>query len=52
MERTGVEWSHYKHPLPEYVYDVYHAILGGHKPFDELIEIDIFYILILTGKFL
>jgi len=20
---SGVEWSHYKHPLPEYVYDVY-----------------------------
>jgi len=20
---SGVEWSHYKHPLPEYVYEVY-----------------------------
>ena len=20
---AGVEWAHYKHPLPEYVYDVY-----------------------------
>jgi integrase len=20
---SGIEWSHYKHPLPEYVYDVY-----------------------------
>ncbi|MGB8310870.1 MAG: hypothetical protein WCE81_03275 [Halobacteriota archaeon] len=20
---SGVEWSHYKHPLPEFVYDVY-----------------------------
>jgi hypothetical protein len=20
---SGVEWSHYRHPLPEYVYDVY-----------------------------
>lgn len=20
---SGVNWSHYKHPLPEYVYDVY-----------------------------
>jgi len=20
---SGVEWTHYKHPLPEYVYDVY-----------------------------
>ena len=20
---NGVDWNHYKHPLPEYVYDVY-----------------------------
>ncbi|HXY88032.1 MAG TPA: hypothetical protein VEG44_06305 [Candidatus Acidoferrales bacterium] len=20
---SGVEWAHYRHPLPEYVYDVY-----------------------------
>jgi len=20
---SGVEWTHYRHPLPEYVYDVY-----------------------------
>jgi predicted alpha/beta-fold hydrolase len=20
---SGVEWTHYKHPLPEHVYDVY-----------------------------
>ena len=20
---SGVQWTHYKHPLPEYVYDVY-----------------------------
>jgi hypothetical protein len=20
---TGIDWKHYKHPLPEHVYDVY-----------------------------
>jgi hypothetical protein len=20
---SGIEWSHYKHPLPEYVYDIH-----------------------------
>ena len=24
---SGVEWSHYKHPLPEYVYDDIHEVL-------------------------
>ncbi|MGZ4864980.1 MAG: hypothetical protein ACXV5N_10970 [Halobacteriota archaeon] len=25
---SGVEWSHYKHPLPEHVYDVYMRYWG------------------------
>jgi hypothetical protein len=20
---SGIEWAHYRHPLPEYVYDLY-----------------------------
>ncbi|MGZ4853074.1 MAG: hypothetical protein ACXV3D_07815 [Halobacteriota archaeon] len=24
----GVDWSHYKHPLPEHVYDVYMRYWG------------------------
>jgi hypothetical protein len=27
---SGVDWEHYKHPLPEYVYDVY-AILAKRR---------------------
>jgi hypothetical protein len=26
---SGVDWSHYKHPLPEHVYDVYMQYWGG-----------------------
>lgn len=26
---SGVDWSHYKHPLPEHVYDVYMRYWGG-----------------------
>ncbi len=25
---SGVDWSHYKHPLPKYVYDVYMRYWG------------------------
>jgi len=24
----GVDWSHYKHPLPEYVYEIYMKYWG------------------------
>ncbi|MGZ4852287.1 MAG: hypothetical protein ACXV3D_03745 [Halobacteriota archaeon] len=26
---SGVDWSHYKHPLPEHVYDIYMRYWGG-----------------------
>jgi hypothetical protein len=26
---SGIDWKHYKHPLPEHVYDVYMKYWGG-----------------------
>ncbi|MGZ7138090.1 MAG: hypothetical protein ACXVI7_07810 [Halobacteriota archaeon] len=26
---SGIDWTHYKHPLPEHVYDVYMRYWGG-----------------------